>query len=42
VHGTDAVGSIGTNASHGCIRMLIADVEKLYAEVPVGTPIYIA
>jgi lipoprotein-anchoring transpeptidase ErfK/SrfK len=42
VHGTDAVGSIGTNASHGCIRMLIADVENLYAEVPVGTPIYIA
>jgi lipoprotein-anchoring transpeptidase ErfK/SrfK len=42
VHGTDAIGSIGTNASHGCIRMLIPDVEKLYAEVPVGTPIYIA
>jgi lipoprotein-anchoring transpeptidase ErfK/SrfK len=41
VHGTDAVGSIGSNASHGCIRMLIADVEKLYDEVPVGTPIYI-
>jgi lipoprotein-anchoring transpeptidase ErfK/SrfK len=41
VHGTDARGSIGTNASHGCIRMLIEDVEKLYDEVPVGTPIYI-
>ena len=41
VHGTDARGSIGTNASHGCIRMLIEDVEKLYAQVPVGTPIYI-
>ena len=41
VHGTDARGSIGTNASHGCIRMLIEDVEKLYDEVPVGAPIYI-
>jgi lipoprotein-anchoring transpeptidase ErfK/SrfK len=41
VHGTDARGSIGTNASHGCIRMLIEDVERLYDEVPIGTPIYI-
>jgi lipoprotein-anchoring transpeptidase ErfK/SrfK len=41
VHGTDARGSIGTNASHGCIRMLIEDVKKLYDEVPIGTPIYI-
>lgn len=42
VHGTDARGSIGTNASHGCIRMLIEDVVKLYDQVPIGTPIYIA
>jgi lipoprotein-anchoring transpeptidase ErfK/SrfK len=42
VHGTDARGSIGTNASHGCIRMLVEDVEELYDEVPVGSPIYIA
>lgn len=41
VHGTDARNSIGTNASHGCIRMLIEDVEKLYDEVPIGTPIFI-
>ena len=41
VHGTDARGSIGTTASHGCIRMLIEDVEKLYDQVPVGTPIFI-
>jgi lipoprotein-anchoring transpeptidase ErfK/SrfK len=41
VHGTDARGSIGTNASHGCIRMLIEDVERLYDQVPVGTPIFI-
>jgi lipoprotein-anchoring transpeptidase ErfK/SrfK len=41
VHGTDARGSIGTNASHGCIRMLIEDVVKLYEAVPVGSPIFI-
>jgi lipoprotein-anchoring transpeptidase ErfK/SrfK len=41
VHGTDARGSIGSNASHGCIRMLVEDVVKLYDEVPVGTPIFI-
>ena len=41
VHGTSDRASIGTNASHGCIRMLIEDVEKLYDQVPVGTPIFI-
>ena len=41
IHGTDAVNSIGTNASHGCIRMLIPDVEELYDQVRVGTPVYI-
>jgi lipoprotein-anchoring transpeptidase ErfK/SrfK len=42
IHGTDATGSIGTNASHGCIRMLIPDVIELYDQVPVGAPVYIA
>ena len=42
VHGTADNASIGTNASHGCIRMRIPDVEELYPEVPVGAPIYIA
>jgi lipoprotein-anchoring transpeptidase ErfK/SrfK len=41
IHGTDAVNSIGTNASHGCIRMRIPDVEELYEQVKVGTPVYI-
>jgi lipoprotein-anchoring transpeptidase ErfK/SrfK len=41
VHGTTDRGSIGSNASHGCIRMYIEDVEELYDEVPVGSPIYI-
>jgi lipoprotein-anchoring transpeptidase ErfK/SrfK len=42
IHGTDAEGSIGSAASHGCVRMRIPDVIELYDEVPVGAPIYIA
>jgi lipoprotein-anchoring transpeptidase ErfK/SrfK len=42
IHGTDADGSIGSAASHGCIRMHIPDVIELYDEVSVGTPVYIA
>jgi lipoprotein-anchoring transpeptidase ErfK/SrfK len=42
IHGTDATGSIGSAASHGCVRMLIPDVIDLYDRVPVGAPIYIA
>jgi lipoprotein-anchoring transpeptidase ErfK/SrfK len=34
--------SIGHNASHGCIRMHVPDVERLYDEVPVGSAVYIA
>jgi L,D-transpeptidase catalytic domain/Putative peptidoglycan binding domain len=41
IHGTDNVGSLGSAASHGCIRMSIPDVEELYNLVPYGTPIYI-
>jgi lipoprotein-anchoring transpeptidase ErfK/SrfK len=40
-HGTDDVGSLGTAASHGCIRMSVPDVVDLYDQVPVGTPVYI-
>lgn len=39
IHGTYASGSIGTAASHGCIRMNIPDVEELYEEVAVGMPV---
>jgi lipoprotein-anchoring transpeptidase ErfK/SrfK len=42
IHGTDQTASIGTAASHGCVRMLIPDVIELYDQVPVGAPIYIA
>jgi L,D-transpeptidase catalytic domain/Putative peptidoglycan binding domain len=42
IHGTDAEGSIGTAASHGCIRMRIPEVIELYDQVPVGAPVYIS
>ena len=42
IHGTDAVHSLGTNASHGCIRMAIPDVKELYDRVEVQTPVFIA
>ena len=42
IHGTDAVGSLGTAASHGCIRMAIPDVIELFGHVDVGAPVFIA
>lgn len=36
IHGTNKPGSIGSYASHGCIRMFNRDVEKLYPLVPNG------
>lgn len=42
IHGTDAVYSLGTAASHGCVRMAVPDVIDLYDQTPVGAPIYIA
>lgn len=36
IHGTYDDGSIGSAASHGCIRMHIPDVEELYESVALG------
>jgi lipoprotein-anchoring transpeptidase ErfK/SrfK len=41
IHGTEETESLGSAASHGCVRMSIPDVEELYDRVEVGTPIYI-
>ena len=41
IHGTEETWSLGQAASHGCVRMSIPDVEELYDQVEVGTPIYI-
>ena len=42
IHGTYADNSIGTAASHGCLRMHIPEVEALYEEVAVGMEVEIA
>lgn len=41
IHGTSANYSIGTAASHGCIRMHMWDVENLYPRVPLGTRVFV-
>lgn len=41
IHGTSQDWSIGTAASHGCMRMHRWDVEDLYERVQIGTPVFI-
>ncbi|MGI6491897.1 MAG: L,D-transpeptidase family protein [Pelotomaculum sp.] len=41
IHGTNAPGSIGSFASHGCIRMHNSDVEEIFPMVTIGTPVTI-
>ena len=41
IHGTGMPWSIGTRASHGCIRMTVSDVIALFRRVPLGTPVLI-
>ena len=41
IHGTADTWSLGSAASHGCVRMAIPDVEQLYDLVPLHTPIYV-
>lgn len=41
IHGTPLSGTIGTAASHGCIRMRIPEAEYLFDRVEIGTPVVI-
>jgi lipoprotein-anchoring transpeptidase ErfK/SrfK len=41
LHGTPNKKSIGTAATHGCVRMHDEDIEWLYNNVPVGTKVYL-
>jgi lipoprotein-anchoring transpeptidase ErfK/SrfK len=43
IHGIDPseYGSIGHDASHGCVRMRIPDVISLYSRTPVHTPVFV-
>jgi hypothetical protein len=41
IHGTSASYSIGSYASHGCVRMYMDDVEELFSIVPIGTTVHV-
>jgi lipoprotein-anchoring transpeptidase ErfK/SrfK len=41
IHGTPQPWTVGTAASHGCIRMYMREVEWLFERVRVGTPVFI-
>jgi len=41
IHGTNAPASVGTAASHGCIRMRNADVIRVFDEVELGTSVVV-
>ncbi len=41
IHGTPEEGLIGRPASHGCVRMLNADVVDVFARLPEGALVYI-
>jgi L,D-transpeptidase ErfK/SrfK len=41
IHSTNKPFGVGMRVSHGCIRMYPEDIEKLFPEIEVGTPVYI-
>ncbi|MDR1775691.1 MAG: L,D-transpeptidase/peptidoglycan binding protein [Actinomycetes bacterium] len=41
IHGTTNIGSVGTAASHGCMRVANSQIVDLYDRVKVGDPVYI-
>ena len=41
IHGTNKPFGIGMTVSHGCVRLYPEDIESLFEQVAVGTPVYI-
>ncbi len=41
IHGTNRSGGVGLRVSHGCIRMYPEDIEWLFNQVSIGTPVRI-
>ena len=41
IHSTNKPIGVGMRVSHGCIRMLPEDIERLFPQLPVGTPVNI-
>lgn len=42
IHGTNNPNCVGKAVSKGCVRMRNADVESLFGQITIGTPVYIA
>ena len=41
IHGTNEPGALGTDVSHGCVRISNASITKLARLLPLGTPVQI-
>jgi lipoprotein-anchoring transpeptidase ErfK/SrfK len=41
LHGTPYENTVGTAATHGCVRLKAEDIEWLYNNIPIGTHVYI-
>ncbi len=41
IHSTNKPYGVGMRVSHGCIRMYPKDIEQLFPEIPVDTPVHI-
>jgi len=41
IHSTNKPLGVGMRVSHGCIRMLPEDIERLFPQLPTGTPVTI-
>lgn len=41
IHSTNKPYGVGMRVTHGCVRMYPEDIETLFPEVPVGTPVQI-
>jgi L,D-transpeptidase ErfK/SrfK len=39
IHGSNQDFGVGRNVSHGCIRLYSFDIDRLFHEVPLGTPV---
>lgn len=39
IHGTNKPDGVGRNVSHGCIHLYPEDIERLFSEIPIGTPV---
>jgi L,D-transpeptidase ErfK/SrfK len=41
IHGTNKPYGIGMRVTHGCVRLYPEDIELLFQQVPVGTPVHL-